>query len=231
MFAQFYDRLRQWDRKARRSFGRDLSTPRGRLAAHVHFNLFDHAWLRHLWTNFYEVAPGIYRSNQPGPGRIARYADMGIKTLVTLRGTSDQPHYQLEKRAAEAHGLTLLAVELGARHAAPRDEFLKLFDIFRDAERPILLHCKSGADRAGLVSVLYLLWSGHSVEEARSQLSFKYLHLKSTKTGILDHILDVYADAQAQTGIDIETWFKTCYEPHQMTRDWKGQKAAGDAQG
>ena len=58
----------------------------------------------------------------------------------------------------------------------------------------LCLHCKSGADRAGLVSAMYLIAEKkQTVSEAKKQLSFKYLHLDFTKTGILDYIFDVFS--------------------------------------
>ena len=56
----------------------------------------------------------------------------------------------------------------------------------------MVMHCKSGADRAGLMSALYLILNQNvSVDKAKNQLSFKYLHLKHAKTGILDAFLKI----------------------------------------
>ena len=44
------------------------------------------------------------------------------------------------------------------------------------------MHCKSGADRAGIVAVMYkLLHEKAPFEEAVEQLSFKYGHIKQGK--------------------------------------------------
>ena len=46
-----------------------------------------------------------------------------------------------------------------------------------DAPRPILIHCRSGADRTGLASVVYLARVAHADEEtAERQLSIRYGH-------------------------------------------------------
>ena len=38
------------------------------------YNLwFDHAVLRLFWTNQMEIAPGVFRSNHPTPGRFVRF--------------------------------------------------------------------------------------------------------------------------------------------------------------
>jgi protein tyrosine/serine phosphatase len=84
---------------------------------------------------------------------------------------------------------------------------------------PFLLHCKSGADRAGLVSALYLLHiKGAPIDEARAQLHWRYMHLKSTKTGILDHLLNCYkADMEANGDMPIREWIETRYDQSAIT--------------
>ena len=44
----------------------------------------------------------------------------------------------------------------------------------------MVMHCKSGADRAGLMSALYLILNQDvSVDKAKNQLSLKYLHFEA----------------------------------------------------
>jgi protein tyrosine/serine phosphatase len=75
------------------------------------------------------------------------------------------------------------------------------------------MHCKSGADRAGFASAIYLMViEGQSVAEARSMLAFKYLHIKRSKTGVLGYILDLYEARAAETGIGFEDWVETEYD-------------------
>jgi protein tyrosine/serine phosphatase len=119
---------------------------------------------------------------------------------------------------------------MSARKAAPRDEYLRLFDIFDTAERPMVMHCKSGADRTGIASALYLLvCEGAPMAEARKQLRFwPFLHLKRSATGILDHILDLYERRCATTGpIAIRDWFATEYDPVVATESFAAHRARG----
>lgn len=92
---------------------------------------------------------------------------------------------------------------------------MELFEIFDRIEKPFLLHCKSGADRAGLVSALWLLdQEGATIAQARAMLSFRYVHLKRTKTGVLDHLLETYA---ADAPMPIRRWFAEKYDPAAIT--------------
>lgn len=208
MMTWIEDRERRW----RRSFGKDISTPRGRFWGHVHTHLVDHAFLRLPWTNFFQIAPGVYRSNHPGPARLKRYKALGIKSVLTLRGEEKFAHFLFEKEACEKLGLKLHITKLWARNATNRVRLLDVLDTIRQIEKPFVFHCKSGADRAGIVSAMYLMvFEDVPVEEARKQLGLKYLHMKWTRTGVQDYILDIYEARKNAEPIGFEDWLKTEY--------------------
>ncbi|HSG57121.1 MAG TPA: protein tyrosine phosphatase, partial [Paracoccaceae bacterium] len=48
---------------------------------------------------------------------------------------------------------------------------------------------------------------------ARKQLHWRYLHLKFSSTGVLDHILDMYEAHDAKDPVGLEQWFATEYDP------------------
>ena len=90
--------------------------------------------------------------------------------------------------------------------------------------KPFVLHCKSGADRAGLVSAMYLIVQKKlSVTEAKKQLSFKYLHLDFTKTGILDYIFDVFSERFKIEDIDFLDWIKQEYNSDILNSSFKSR--------
>ncbi|SPF81912.1 hypothetical protein PRI8871_03738 [Pseudoprimorskyibacter insulae] len=205
--------LETQERKLRYSFGNDISTPKARFWSKVHYHLFDHAFLRVPWTNFYQIAPGVYRSNQPTHARFEKYAAMGIKTVINLRGEDVWAHYLFEKESVEGLGMTLVNAKLYARSAAAPEFIIGVVDALKAAEKPLMFHCKSGADRAGFVAAMYLLvFERASVDEARRQLSLKYIHLKSTKTGVQDYILDVYDARNQRDPISFEDWLRNEYD-------------------
>ncbi|EIE52867.1 protein tyrosine/serine phosphatase [Citreicella sp. 357] len=213
MLKTLWDKIETAERRVRRSFGRDISTPSARALSTVHYNLFDHAWLRSVWTNFWQIAPGVWRSNHPTHKRFEKYAAMGIRTVITLRGEEKYSHYLFEKESCEKLGLTLLHAKLWARTAPSRVRIQTLLAVMRQAERPFMFHCKSGADRAGFASAVYLMvFENASVEVARKQLGLKYIHLEFTRTGIQGYVLDMYAARNAQAPIPFETWVATEYD-------------------
>ncbi len=207
------NRIKQWERGLRASYNCDLSTSENRCRARIYNLWFDHAILRRFWTNMQAISPGIYRSNQPTHARFVRLKAMGIRSIVNLRGESGAAHYLVEKESCEQLGLALVNAPLQARSAPPRDDILALIRAFRVAEKPYVMHCKSGADRAGFASAVYLLVIARKpVAEARKMLSLRYAHFKGSKAGILDYILDQFAEMQAKTGLDFEEWIASEYD-------------------
>ena len=191
----------------------DLSDPGQRRRAFWQNQFLDHAILRHLWSNFDQIAPGVYRSNQPGHRRLKRYRDMGIKTVLYLRASSEKWAFHFERESLDALGMTMINVPLHSRSAPTRDAVQSLIATFRQIDKPFLMHCKSGADRAGLASAVYLMvMEGKDVSAARRMLSPRYIHLRFTKTGVLDLMLDQYAASHTASPISFEDWIDTRYD-------------------
>lgn len=133
-----------------------------------------------LTGNFAAVVPGeAYRSNQPTPADLATYAERyKIRTVINLRGRDEKAAwYKNEAAAAKQLGLTLIDFPLRSSQRLDAKTADELVTILRDAPRPILIHCHSGADRTGLASVVYLARIAHADEEtAERQLSIRYGH-------------------------------------------------------
>jgi protein tyrosine/serine phosphatase len=152
---------------------------------------------------------------------------MGIKTILNLRGVAKQPHYLFEVESCEKLGLTLVTVPMSARQAPKVKALVMAINAFDTMERPFLVHCKSGADRTGLVATLYLMVKdGQSVAEARQQLSFRFLHIRRTATGILDHFFDVYEARNAREPIGVVDWIKTEYDRKALEKSFAAKQAA-----
>lgn len=198
--------------------GFEIDTQAGRKRAMRHLDWVDHGILRYRWHNFAEFAPGVFRSNHPTIARFEDYAAMGIKTVLTLRGAQHQPQYLFEAEVCTRLGLGLECVQLAARRAPPVDRLQMLFSKFDHMDRPFLMHCKSGADRTGLAAALYQLeYAGADIASAKKQLSFDFVHIRRTATGVLDHFLDTYEARFIQTGIGVRDWIGTEYSAEDLT--------------
>ncbi len=77
------------------------------------------------------------------------------------------------------------------------------------------MHCKSGADRAGVMAVLYM----HSALACRSRRPFeqlsmwKYLRVTQGRTGMLDFSSRPTSKETAETGKPFIDWVNEDYDP------------------
>ena len=97
--------------------------------------------------------------------------------------------------------------------------------LFESIEYPIVMHCKSGADRVGLMSVLYLIFhEGRPVEEARRQLSLRYGHIRQADTGILDAVFDSYIAHNNAAPVSFLDWIDKHYDPKLLTTHFAARR-------
>jgi protein tyrosine/serine phosphatase len=208
-------------------FSGDISTHSGRFAAWTDSLLVDHAVFRLAWSNFAEVIPGkLYRCNHPTPARLAalkrRY---GLQTLINLRGHRQCGSDALSRQAAEGLGLIHIDMAFESRGAPHRDRILRFAEIYHHLRRPALMHCKSGADRAGLAAGLAILFEGGTAAQALEQLSWRFGHFSRARTGILDAFFLLYARrAEGQT--PFLDWVRENYDENQLKCDFKASRAA-----
>src|SRR6201991_3516724 len=205
--------------------GFDLSTPWGRTKTYLDYLWNDHAYLRLGFSNAHWISEELVRANQPWPHQIAAWKDRGIRTIVTLRGGFDASFHALEKDACERLGLKLVDFTITSREVPSRDRVLGAKRLFETLEYPALMHCKSGADRAGIMSVLYLHFrKGQTIREALDQLSLRYLHVKQGKTGVLDYTFERYLEEGEPAGMSFVEWVESpMYDPAGMKAQFRSE--------
>ncbi|HVY87528.1 MAG TPA: tyrosine-protein phosphatase [Hyphomonadaceae bacterium] len=207
----------------------DLSTPAGRRRARRELVWGDHGFLRLRFRNLHKISDEMYRANQPSPEQIVRYAnELGLKTIINLRGQSPKGYYLLEREACARNGIELVDFQVFSRDAPPRESVLAARDLFDRIAYPALMHCKSGADRAGVMAVLYQHYrKGLPIEQATEQLSRKYLHVREGKTGVLDFFFEVYLREGAPKGLSFTEWVSRDYDRVELKarflKTWKSK--------
>lgn len=221
-------RLGKWGRGAIARGAPDwMKRSLGPFAQHLDMLFIDHGVFRVFYLNYHRIDDYAARCAQPTPGQIRRFAGRGIKTIINLRGERDCGSFRLEQQACVEAGLELVNFQARSRAAPRPSEIRAAAELFRSVEYPIVMHCKSGADRAGLMSVLYLfLHRGVPLEVAIRQLSLKYGHIKQAQTGVLDHFFESYLAAEAETGIDFWTWLDTVYDADALKAEFQSTKLA-----
>jgi protein tyrosine phosphatase (PTP) superfamily phosphohydrolase (DUF442 family) len=204
------------------AFRGSLAAPGGRWAAWIDSLFVDHAIFRMVWDNLGTVVPGkLYRCNHPTPGRLARLkARLGLRTLINLRGHRQCGSDALSREAAGRLGLIHIDMAFESRGAPHRDRILRFAEIYRTLQTPALMHCKSGADRAGLAAGLAILFEGGTAAQALKQLSWRYGHFSRSKTGILDAFFRLYAQT-AEGRVPFLQWVATDYDEHALRASFR----------
>ena len=203
----------------------DLSTPGGRLSTTLNYLWNDHAYLRLAFSNAHWISDELVRTNQPWPFQLAVWKRRGVKTIINLRGGFDASFHALEKDACQRLGLTMVDFTVTSREVPSRARVHGAKALFETIEYPALMHCKSGADRAGIMSVFYMHFrQGKTIREALDQLSLKYLHIKQGKTGVLDYTFERYLAEGEPAGQSFLEWVDSpAYDEAKIKADFRGQ--------
>ena len=145
----------------------------GALLAYPGYTIFCNA-------NFHTIVSGeAYRSGQMDAAQLSRAIQAyGIKSLINLRGTNAPAYYRGEIETAKRLGVRHYDFSLSATDEITMSQMDEIIRTLREAPKPVLIHCKAGADRTGLVSALYCLTlKGETPAQANRELSIWYGHI------------------------------------------------------
>lgn len=130
--------------------------------------------------NFHTVVQqAFYRSGQPTTDMLRRYHDdFGIRSVINLRGERPgKTWYDEEVATAEALGISHFDFRMASSDTLSKDRAVELVELMRAAPKPLLIHCKAGADRTGLAAALYLAAiAGSGESRAEEAISLRYGH-------------------------------------------------------
>jgi protein tyrosine/serine phosphatase len=202
----------------------DVTTSRGRLATYLHYIFYDHAYFRLAYSNAYWLSDELVRANQPWPFQVRAWRDRGIKTIINLRGGADS-HHALEIDACKRLGVKYVSFEVKSREVPTRDQVVGAKALFESVDYPVMMHCKSGADRAGLMSVLYMHFrQGLPIGEAIRQLDLKFGHFRAGLTGVLDYVFERYLEEAEPQGVSFLEWVESpAYDALAIQRSFRAQ--------
>jgi protein tyrosine/serine phosphatase len=131
-----------------------------------------------LDNRFYTVVEGrIYRSAQLSDDDLEKYIrEKDIKTILNLAGgRDDKDWYKKQKEIAQTYNVQLHDVGISANELPEIDRIISIVNILEHTDRPILIHCRKGVDRTGLVSAIALaMEKDPSLDEVKKQFSLRY---------------------------------------------------------
>ncbi|WP_420406501.1 dual specificity protein phosphatase family protein [Hoeflea sp.] len=152
--------------------------------------------------NFHTVVSGqLYRSAQVTPERLAAYKQKyGIKSVINLRGSQEGASwYDNEVSSSEKLGIEHFDFRMSASHRLSKARATELIQLMENAPKPLLIHCKAGADRSGLVSALYkAAIAKYGEESAEDEISILFGHFG------IPYLSSTYA--MDETWEDFEPW-------------------------
>jgi protein tyrosine phosphatase (PTP) superfamily phosphohydrolase (DUF442 family) len=103
---------------------------------------------------FQQVSERLYRSAQPRDGDLRRLRELGINTIINLRGASERTRAQeAEARALGLNYFNLSLPNWGRPQDARVERILEI--IAAPASGRVLIHCRDGVDRTGIIVAIH----------------------------------------------------------------------------
>ena len=125
--------------------------------------------------NLHVVATGqIYRSSRMSSEALAEVVQThGLKSVLTLIGTN-----RAEGDTLQRLGVAYFGYSLSDQREVTDEQMEKILATIYRAPKPLLIHCKAGADRTGLVAALYHYGiEGQPAVVADGDLTIRYGHI------------------------------------------------------
>jgi tyrosine-protein phosphatase SIW14 len=133
---------------------------------------------KHL-QNLYQLNDSIYRCEQPSKKAFKELEKMGIKSDLNLRDNQSDKEF-LKKRDIER-----FRVKMNSEQVTEAQIIEALQDILA-APKPILVHCKHGADRTGVVIAFYrMVFCNWTKQQAIDELKNGGYHFKTKYVNII----------------------------------------------
>jgi protein tyrosine/serine phosphatase len=121
--------------------------------------------------NFHKVSDLLFRGAQPLPAGIKRLSELGVKTIVNLRGEDDLS--ESEQKETESAGLHYFSIPMPGLSAPSDEQVTRVMAIINNPDnQPVFIHCKRGSDRTGTIAAVYRIsrdgWTAdRAIGEAR----------------------------------------------------------------
>lgn len=126
--------------------------------------------------NFHKVNERLYRGAQPQANGLQKLAELGIKTVVSLRLPGDET--RREEAEATALGLRYFNVDMAGWGRPSIEEVAAVLEILDAPEnQPVFVHCRRGADRTGTILACYrIVNDGWTAKQARAEAAELGMH-------------------------------------------------------
>jgi protein tyrosine/serine phosphatase len=147
--------------------------------------------------NFHRVSDHLFRGAQPSNAGIKKLSELGIKTIVNLRGTDELTTAQ--QKEAEAAGLRYFNIPMPGLSAPSDDQVARVMAIIDDPDNhPVFIHCKRGSDRTGTIAAVYRI-SHEEWTSDRAIAEAKRYGMSWAEFGMRSYIENYYKQSKNRT--------------------------------
>ena len=122
---------------------------------------------------FQQVTDRLYRGGQPRDGGLRRLRELGIDTILNLRGASKTT--RAEEAEARALGFNYFNVSL-PNWGRPQDDRVRRILLIMAAPQngSVFVHCKDGVDRTGTIVALHrITHQGWTTQDALAEAELR----------------------------------------------------------
>ena len=136
-------------------------------------------------SNLHQIDKGIFRSEQPDKLDFANLEKFGIMEVLNLR------RWHSDKKEARNTNLTLYRVPMRAGSIKEKD-VVQALKIIHNRKGNILIHCKHGSDRTGLIIAMYrIVFQDYTKEQAIKEMTEGGFGFHKIYKNIIDYIQQV----------------------------------------
>ena len=115
--------------------------------------------------NFQKVSDQLYRGAQPIDGGIRKLSELGIKTVINLRGPDEL--IRGEQSETESAGLRYFNIPMPGLSAPTDEQVARVMSIINDPDnQPVFVHCRTGNRIAALLLIYRVKKQGWFFEAA-----------------------------------------------------------------
>lgn len=144
--------------------------------------------------NLHKVSDTLYRGAQPLTGYASKLGELGVKTIINLRGEDEISRD--EQKEAETAGLRYFNISMPGLSAPSDEQVSRVMAIIDNPEnQPVFIHCKRGSDRTGTIAAVYRI-SHDRWDAARAIAEAKNYGMSWAEFGMRGYISDYYNKQQ-----------------------------------
>jgi protein tyrosine phosphatase (PTP) superfamily phosphohydrolase (DUF442 family) len=143
------------------------------------------------------VSERLYRGAQPLDRGISKLHELGVNTVINLRGPNDLT--RAEETEARALGLNYFNIALPGWGRPQDDRIARIMELINAPESGrVFIHCRAGVDRTGLIVAIYrMTHDGWSSDRALAEA--ERLGMRRTQLWMRDYAKD-YGDRVRKVG-------------------------------